>query len=423
MENSLRRKPIDSKDRTATLFVLYAVLTIAVYTLPMLKITLPYMAVALLMLASLVFFMFKNSRWLQWGIVLCATSLIVMAINVMTGAFGLVDSINEMIRNIRFFLPVLWGCFAIKSCSDKQKKFVLIMFGAVCLFILIKTLDALQIVPNVCRDLAAGVSKVSTARTAFRMQNVGGFEYSYMMGIVTLAFVWATVKAKNKNIRIISFVAAVIGYYFIIQTMYTLLLILTFVGTVLILFTSTKNVAFRVFIILFCVFAVVFIEPILEFLADFFSFSSLLHEKFTNMHLAFKFDDVDMVGSRPELLKKGFENWTLNPIFGGKHPVSNSHSLIMGILENSGIIGFGLWVGFFVKGWKMVKEAMAQKQISTSLFDVVMLYVLLLSIFNPIGYVFEVLFAAFFIIPIWSSVVKVYAGDRLRRKRAVGYST
>lgn len=416
MENSLRRKNNNTKDRTAVLFVLYAVLTIAIYTLPMLKITLPYMAVALLLLASLFFFMVKNSRWLYWCIILCAVSLIIMAMNVMTGAYSLVDSINEMMRNIRFFLPVLWGCYAVKSCNDKQKKFVLLMFGAISVFILIKTFNALQIDPMVCRDLAAGVSKVSTVRTALRMQNVGGFEYSYMMGIVTLAFVWTAVKAKNKKLRIISFVAAVIGYYFIIQTMYTLLLILTFVGTVLILFVSTKNVAFRVFIVLFCIFAVLFIEPILEILSDIFSFSSMLNQKFTNMHLALKFDDVDLVGSRPELLKRGFENWTMNPILGGKHPVSNSHSFIMSTLENSGIVGFGLWLGFFIKSWKMLKEEMVKKKVSTSLIDVVMMYVLVLSFLNPIGYVFEILFAAFFIVPIWCSVVKIYAEDRLRRK-------
>lgn len=416
MEGSLRRKMNSTKDRTAVLFVLYAVLTIALYTLPMLKITLPYMVVALLLLVSLFFFMVKSSRWLYWGIVLCATSLIVMAVNVITGAYGLVDSINEMIRNIRFFLPVLWGCYAIKHCSDKQKKFVLLMFGVLSVFMLIKTLGALRIDPMVCRDLAAGVTKISTTRTAYRMQNVGGFEYSYMMGIVTLCFVWAAVKAKSKNIRIMSLVAAVIGYYFIIQTMYTLLLILTFVGTVLILFASTKNVAFRVFIVMLCLFAVLFIEPVLEFLADVFSFSSMLHDKFTNMHLALKFDDVDMVGSRPELLKRGLENWTLHPILGGKHPVSNSHSLVMSLLENSGILGFGLWIGFFFKGWKMLKEEMEKKEISTALVDVAMLYVLVLSIFNPIGYVFEVLFAAFFIVPIWCSVVKIHMGDRIRRK-------
>lgn len=416
MEGSLRRNLNSTKDRTAILFVLYAVLTIALYTLPMLKITLPYMAVALLLLVSLFFFMVKNSRWLYWGIVLCATSLIVMAMNVMTGAFSLVDSINEMIRNIRFFLPILWGCYAVKSCNEKQKKIVLVAFGILCCFILFKTFGALRTDPMVCRDLAAGVSKVSTARTAYRMQNVGGFEFSYMMGVVTLCFVWAAVKAKNKNVRIISFIAAIVGYYFIIQTMYTLLLILTFIGTVLILFTSTKNVAFKVFVALFCIGAVLFIEPILEFLSDLFSFSSMLHDKFTNMHLALKFDDVDMVGSRPELLKRGLENWTMNPIFGGKHPVSNSHSLIVGILENSGIVGFSLWIGFFIKGWKMLKEEMIKNDITTSLLDVVVVYVFALSFLNPIGYVFEVIFMSFFIVPIWSSVVKIYKGNRLRRK-------
>ncbi len=417
MESSLTRKNNNTKDRTAILFVLYAVLTIAVYTLPMLKITLPYMAVALLLLASVFFFMVKNSRWLYWCIILCAVSLIIMAMNVMTGAYGLVDSINEMIRNIRFFLPVLWGCYAVKSCNDKQKKFVLLMFGAISVFILIKTLNALQIDPMVCRDLAVGASTESSAQTNFRMQNVGGFAYSYMMGIVTLCFVWTAIRAKNKKLRIISFLLVIIGYYFIVQTMYTLLLILTFIGTVMILFVSTKNAFLKVLIITTCILVLLFIEPMLKLLSDLFSFSYMLHQKFLNMYLAVRYDNVDIVGSRPELLKNAFINWTRNPIFGGKHITSNSHSLIMTILENSGIVGFGLWVGFFAKGWNMLKKELSKKQIKTSLLDVVMVYTLLLSFLNPVGYVFEVVFAAFFIVPIWSAITNRYLGDGIRQKQ------
>ena len=417
MGNSLVKNFNKQNGSTAIIFMLYAVVTIALYTLPMLKVTLPYMLVAVVLLGSMFFFMYRNVRWLYFILILVITSIIVMAINVMTGVYGLVESINEMIRNIRFFLPVLWGCYAIKGTNDKQKKFVLIAFGVLCGFILIKTLGALRIDPMVCRDLAAGASDNSTSRLASRMQNVGGFDFSYMMGIVTLCFVWSAIRGKNKRYRIVSIVAAVIGYYFIIQSMYTLLLILTFIGTVMILFISTKSTFLKVCIALTCIAVVFFIEPILKFLADFFSFSYMFNQKFMNMYLALKYDDVGIVGSRPDLLKTAFLNWTENPILGGKHTNSNCHSLIMTILENSGIIGAGLWVGFFINGWKMLKEEMAIKNIQTALVDVVMIYVLLLSFFNPIGYVFEVLFAAYFIVPIWSAVTNAHTQARISRRK------
>lgn len=405
MENTLRGKENRSADRISMMFVLYALFTIIIYTLPMLKITLPYMAVAAVLLVSIFFFMYKGVKWMYFVIILCIASLIIAALNLLTGAYGLVDSINEMIRNIRFFLPVLWGSYILKNCTEKQRKLILIVFGIMCGYIMLKTLDALQTVPDVCRELAKSTTHESTVRTSYRMQNVGGFEYSYMMGIVTLGFVWNIVKAKNQKVRIISAVVVIICYYFVIQTMYTLLLILTFVGTVLIFFFATKSRIVKTILIIGTVAIFLFMEPLFKWLADFFSFNYGLEEKFMSMYLALRYDDVEMVGSRPELLLKAFVNWTKNPIFGGRHTDSNSHSFLMTYLENSGLIGMGVWLSFFIKGWQMIRTELSQYTSEFSFLDTAMIYILLLAFFNPIGYVYEVLFAAFFIVPTWISVV------------------
>ncbi len=407
MRENLREKGNRFDNRVSLVFCLYALFTIVIYTLPMLKITLPYILVAPILLVSLLFFMYKSVKWMYFAIVLCLASLLIAAINLLTGAYPLIDSINEMVRNIRFFVPILWGCYALKHCTEKQRKLVLIVFGIMCGYILLKTFDALEEMPDVCRELAKSTTRQSTELSNFRMRNVGGFEYSYMMGIVTLGFVWTALKAKNKWLRIASAVASVVCYYFIIQTMYTLLLILAFIGTVMIFFFTTKSKVVKVVIIAGSIAMLIFMEPMFKFLADVFSFNFGLEEKFTNMYLAIRYEDVDMVGSRPELLLKALINWAKNPIFGGKHSDQNSHSFIMTYLGNSGIVGFGVWIGFFVVGWRMLRKEISKYTKELSLFDSVMIYVLLLAAFNPIGYVFEVLFAACFIMPIWNVAVQI----------------
>lgn len=403
MENTLKGKGNRLDNRISLFFCFYALFTIVIYTLPMLKITLPYMAVALVLLAGMFFFMYMSSKWMYYVIILCIASIIIAAINLLTGSRPLIDGLNELVRNIRFFIPFLWGSFAVKYCTEKQKKFVLIVFGIMCGYILIKTFDALQTVPDVCRELAKSTSRESAVRTGYRMQNVGGFEYSYMMGIVTLGFVWNAVTNKSKLIKILSIAATIVCYYFIIQTMYTLLLILVFVGTLGIFFFNTKKLYVRIIILLGVMFSVIFLEPGLKFLADLFSFNYGLEEKFTSMYLALRYDDVDMVGSRPEYLMAGIVNWIEHPIFGGVHKNdSNCHSFIIATLESSGIVGLAVWSGFFGFNWKQIRSLLPH----TTLFDVTMLYVLLLSIFNPIGYVFEIVFVAYFIIPIWTYVFK-----------------
>ena len=401
MENVLSNKQKRLTERSKMLFVVYMMLTITAYTLPMLKITLPYIVVALLLLASIVVLVLKNSKWMYQVIVLCLSTLIVVTIGMLTGVYGLVDAINELIRNVRFFLPVLWGCFALKYCDKKHHKFIMITFGILCVYILIKTLNVLQSVPDVCRELAKSTTYQSSVRTEYRMQNVGGFEYSYMMGVVTLGFVWNAVTSKNQKIKILSLIAAVVCYYFVIQTMYTLLLILVFIGTLLIFYFTTKKILVKGIIAIGVILGLTSMEPFLKFLSELFSFNYGLEEKFTSMYLALRYDDVDIVGSRPELMKAALVNWLEHPILGGMHSKdSNSHSFIMNVLEDNGVIGLSVWVGLFSFGWKQIRSFLSHK----TLFDVTMIYVLLLSLFNPIGYVFEITFVAYLIIPVWTCV-------------------
>lgn len=406
MENTLRRKNKSLQERITTMFILYAMFTVIVYTLPMLKITLPYMLVALVLIASLVYLIYKNSRWFYYVLFLVLGSLVVGALGMLTGIYGIVDALNEIVRNVRFFTPVLWGCFVIRYCNNEHRKIILAIFGLLCAIIMFQTLNALQEVPDICRELAKSTTNVSADRTSYRMRNVGGFDYCYMIGIVTIAFVWNAVNCESKKVRIISLAATVLGYYFIIQTMYTLLLMLTFAGTIMVFYFTSKKLVVKGGLIIGIILMFFFMEPFLKFLSELFSFNYGLEEKFTNMYLAVKFDDADMMGSRPEMLMAAFRDWVSSPIFGGKHQNSNTHSFLMTVLSGNGIIGFGVWLGAFVYSWKMIRDYLKEEFKHTSLFDIVMVYVFLLAFFNPIGYVFEIVFAAFFIIPTWSMMVK-----------------
>ena len=74
-------------------------------------------------------------------------------------------------------------------------------------------------------------------------------------------------------------------------------------------------------------------------------------------------------------------------------------------VEISGIVGFIPWVAMFFVDYKMLFKEFKEKAIENDLLIVSFLYVFVLSFFNPIGYVFEVTIAAFFIVPIWCNLI------------------
>ena len=118
---------------------------------------------------------------------------------------------------------------------------------------------------------------------------------------------------------------------------------------------------------------------------------------------AFTNQDVNELGSRPELMMQSLQNWIKSPIFGGYYENSNAHSLIVNILEKNGIVGIGLWAWVFVRSWKIIRRVMGEKKLPLELFDIAMVFLLALSFLNPIGYVFEVTIAVFLIVPLWVS--------------------
>ena len=78
---------------------------------------------------------------------------------------------------------------------------------------------------------------------------------------------------------------------------------------------------------------------------------------------AFTNQDVNELGSRPELMMQSLQNWIKSPIFGGYYENSNAHSLIVNILEKNGIVGIGLWAWVFVRSWKIIRRVMGEKKL------------------------------------------------------------
>ena len=112
-------------------------------------------------------------------------------------------------------------------------------------------------------------------------------------------------------------------------------------------------------------------------------------------------DDLSEMGSRPQLILNSLKNWLKSPIFGSISENSNSHSMMINILESTGIIGFLAWFSFLIYSYKLLIKQLKTEGLETKLFSVSFIFLLALSFFNPISYVFEITIATFFIVPIW----------------------
>ena len=92
------------------MFVLYAVLTTIIYILPYTKLRVPYIFAALLMLVSVPFLLLRQRDLVRYTVLLLGASFTLFMGYLLFCDFPFSEAVNELIRNVRFFLPVLWRC-------------------------------------------------------------------------------------------------------------------------------------------------------------------------------------------------------------------------------------------------------------------------------------------------------------------------
>ena len=396
-----KKSNINFRFNFESVFVLYAGLTMAIYILPSLKITVPYIYAALIMLAFLPIAVIKMQCHVNYYVLLAITTLVSSAFYFVNGVYGSVDTINEIIRALRFFLPIIWAAYAFRFCSVKQRRNILIIFAVIVLFMLIKTIHALEKDAWIARILAQDKSTDTAEIRAYRMGNVGGFEFSYMVGVVVLCLTWAALKYRNVKARILCIAGAAACFYYIIQTMYMTLLLLTFVGVILLLLFKTKSRLVKIAIVLGSIIVALSLAPLFKYLSEVFS-GSLLSTKFMQFYTALTGGGADSLGSRPELIQDAVGRWLKSPIWGGYETSDRTHSTVFSLLEATGLIGLFSFLGCLFGSYKMISAELKKSGIDTLLISIVFMYILALATLNPVGYVFEVTIAAFFIAPLWS---------------------
>ncbi len=389
------------KERVISGFLIYLMITVSVYLLPYTKAVAPYIPVALLMLSFLPFAMIKQVKWFNYGLGVAAGAVVIGIFNLLHGQHNLVDLINELVRSLRFFLPVLWFAYFARYGNQKQRNIFLVFFACVCVFILINTMIALEENPMIARTLAQGKGSDNAQIRAYRLNNVAGFEFAYMSGVLTLCFAWLAQQSKKTWQKVCFILAAVVLFYYIVQTMYTTLLLLTSIGILILMFVNTKHTAARVALIVGFMVLLTVAESLFGWLAKVFSEFPMLAEKMKWFQNAFQGEGVDALGSRPQKIWNALETWIKNPIWGSK--AKDTHSTVFALLAGNGLIGITVWVLMMHFGYRIVIANLHRMGAPVWMFRIAYAYLVVLSVLNPTDYVFELPIVVFFVAPLIST--------------------
>ena len=384
-------------------FVLYMIGVILVYVLPYFKYTISYEIAALLLLISFPFLFFGGSKQRYLCILFGCSVLFGLLYFIVKIPGDLKESINEVIRNLRFYLPASLGFYAVKKCKYKSKTIILSCFLLTVLFVMFVTISALFDNPMLARALAEGVT-ISENTAAYRLSNVGGFEFSYMIGILTLVFVYFFVKSARKGLKWISLIAAVVCFLYIVESQYTILLILTTMFSLILLLWRRSYVLLKVILMLGLILLFLNLDSFFAYLSQHLK-QQMLAEKFSWLADYYSGNsNQDVLHSRPELYLDAFFDFCKSPVWGSATESSDrAHSYVLGLLSSGGLIGLCCYLKIFLEAKKHIENCLLQLKKDTTLFKYACWYCFLLSVVNPIGTSFEISIVLYFIIPVWIS--------------------
>lgn len=378
----------------------YTCLVFLINYLPSLNVSVPYYIAALLSISIYLPAFISSIRNRSYISVIIMSALGIFFIYYLFHKpFDFVESVNEFIRILRFFSPLLIFYYFKKYSSRGTKKFIIIFMFTVIIYVVINSLIALQNDPTIVRYLA--IDDKSDLMNSYFLSNIGGFGFSYSIGFLIPILVGLILNTKKLYLKVLFLFLIILFYTFVITSQYTTMLLLSSIFSLLIIKEKISSVIFNIFMIILLSLLFFNVTSFFSFLSDKFA-GDVLSEKMQWFVTFFETGNIDALHSRPALYLDAIKGFLQNPIVGQEAStyVDLSHSLILSTLRGTGVLGISCFMITMVYSKNYAISLLKESKFGIKTFKKIFVFLIVLSLLNPIGYSYEICYVVFLLIPI-----------------------
>ncbi len=409
-------------NKSVSLVAMYATLISVCYILPVIKYSVPYVLLGPGLLLTYVFAVIgmRMDRQVVFPTVVCSLGLGIMMLLV-TNRGNITAGVNEIIAILRYGAPGILYLTIYKNLQKNKKQMWLlfIVLSAVLFIICHSTITELDENPLVARMLAAGSRDEEIME--YRLRNIGGYAFSYAFGFVSLFLAYLAVEpGRTWRTRLLAITGYIYSLYYIVRVQYMTLLVLTVLGSVVLLYISRETKTGKRIVFILVIVLVFMVPDILDFLAGLEADDSnqMLLSKFMQMSEATD-EGMGALGVRPELYKAGLQHFLDSPIWGNRcmdgysvlPGYGNSHSTLIGYLEAAGIIGAVCFYCLFAVQARTIFHTVKNCSKFAAVMWICMIIMYILhSILNAVQYCYEMSFILFLYIPCGMQLFAVQTG-------------
>lgn len=377
------------------------------YILPSGRYTLAAMHICLIGIVSLILFIDNRLISHIVPLAICFVSLSLMFFFFTYPGSG-EKALGIITQQFLFAFPVL--IFYIMSRRKTGVVLPLILLLVFILFVAVKTWIELNDNPTLAR-LLASVDSDTEDLMAYRMDNLGGFGFSYGVMFVSIALGFSFNRIK---VDVFTLVALIIVTAYIIKTQYLTAMLIVFITFIITMLhnksthNKRKDIVKAVQIVLLIAFAIA-LPPLLRYFATLFGESPDIANKLVQLadFLSGQADSNQQAGGlygRFFVYQESYDLFLQSPLFGNDLRFTTDpggHSTILDLAAKTGIIGVIIY-GFIIRCvWRLMQEAFmnygCEDKYATAY---IMIPYLVLSLLNPTLNVFEISIFAFLFAPL-----------------------
>lgn len=384
--------------------VFYTILISVFYILPSIKYSIPYIPLAILLLAGYLFCVdgWKMCKVPEGSIFVCALVLGVMYFFVVNPG-NTTEAANEIVRALRCCVPSMLYIVLDRFQCKKGMRLIFMVLTMLMSFVAVKTFMGVLMYPGLARDLAGGLT-LDSRIASYRFMNIGGFEFCYAFGVMALFATGVFLLKREIIFRVISVVILTFSIAFMFQVEYVTLLLLFFVFSVILTYRLSDRGIGRLLVAAGIVILIIMIPAIFLQLSN--SSLSMISYKFGLFTKFLDSNDVSTLGKRPQYLLAAAKRFLSSPFWGNAayengvmvFEAQTVHSTLFGYLQDMGLIGTFCFYYPLFRIHQIIASSMESNR-QRILFTTVFQMFLALSVLNPVNFAFEVFFVVFLYIP------------------------
>ena len=298
--------------------------------------------------------------------------------------------ISKMNQYLMMFFPLLMFYRLREHAGQRNKKLLLYLSYSLIIYVFINTLAEMIANPGITRHWEEFAQSAES--------NIGNYSYVYCIPYITVILGMFLLKSKSVICKMIIFGLIAVCFYFLLLAQYTLALIITIIGLVVLFVQVYDSLPIKALIICLVIAFFVLAPYIFSWAADKVP-SESMSIRLREISDFFSSGDVssENLGGRMTLYFEAFKYFLRSPLYGHKSVGFDPHSTILNIMCDTGVLGFIPFIYVFTGCNKVTKSMLGE---SAKLFIPIFFMLFVMGLTNPIHSAKQISLAVWFIAPL-----------------------